>query len=248
MASWLVRRAIRSATYPPKRWLWLHRFRKRQWAGQADIGISSQADARMRGLDRCEIRFINLASRPDRRESVEAQFSKLNISSFERFDAIAEVNGPLGCARSHVAVLETPAAHGKVLMICEDDIVFESDRHEIDPLIDEFLDNPSLDVLCLAFNLATRPHWVSPFLGITDDTQTTALYLCKERARIPIREVFLDSVADLARGRSGSRAAIDQKWKRLQRGRLFFSVPRVRVARQSAGYSDIEKRFTDYGV
>lgn len=227
--------------------LWLQRFRLRKHR-ELRIREAAAPVPLSGGLDRCDIRYINLASRPDRRESIEKQFALLGVSHAVRVEATASKQPLLGCARSHVQALNEPAAEGRVLMICEDDLVVDAARSDIDACIDEFLASPELDVLCLAYNLGTPPYPISGLLSITDNTQTASVYLVKENARKLVRRIFLQSCADLARGRPESVAANDQIWKKLQKGTLFFAIPRARMARQAAGYSDIERRYVDYGL
>jgi GR25 family glycosyltransferase involved in LPS biosynthesis len=69
--------------------------------------------------------YINLASRPDRKQHVESQLTSLGITTFQRFNAIKLANGALGCSMSHLKCLETAKAEGwSHLLIVEDDILF----------------------------------------------------------------------------------------------------------------------------
>ena len=49
--------------------------------------------------------YINLASRPDRKQHVEEQLQILGINA-QRFNAIKLPNGALGCSMSHLKCLE----------------------------------------------------------------------------------------------------------------------------------------------
>ena len=57
------------------------------------------------GLDRCEIHYINLKHREDRRAEIQSEFKALGVTRFACFEAIADANGALGCAKSHETVL-----------------------------------------------------------------------------------------------------------------------------------------------
>ena len=68
--------------------------------------------------------YINLASRPDRKQHVESQLKTLNITA-ERFNAIKLANGALGCSMSHLKCLEIAKANSwPHVLIIEDDIKF----------------------------------------------------------------------------------------------------------------------------
>jgi len=200
-----------------------------------------------RGLERCVTVYINLASRLDRRASMEQLFSENSIES-TRIEAILAVPGALGCAQSHVTALSSPVVRNSPIMVCEDDLVFTVPREEVDLTVEEFLRNPALDVLCLAYNLQSQPVPVSKRLQITDNTQTTACYVVKWHAVDALKLCFLESVDELMSGADPAIAAIDIAWKRLQVGKLIFAVPRARLAVQRPGFSDIVGSVVDYGV
>ena len=68
--------------------------------------------------------YINLTSRPDRKQHVESQMQLLGIP-VQRFNAIKLPNGALGCSMSHLKCLEMAKAAGwPHLLIVEDDIKF----------------------------------------------------------------------------------------------------------------------------
>ena len=68
--------------------------------------------------------YINLSSRPDRKQHVESQLQMLGIKG-ERFNAIKLPNGALGCSMSHLKCLENAKKEGwSHLLIVEDDIKF----------------------------------------------------------------------------------------------------------------------------
>ena len=68
--------------------------------------------------------YINLASRTDRKQHVEAQLKLVGISA-ERFNAVKLPDGALGCSMSHLKCLLTAKEKGwDHVLICEDDITF----------------------------------------------------------------------------------------------------------------------------
>lgn len=172
---------------------------KQRWAGKSDRPPVAQANGPS-GLDRCEIHYINLKHREDRRAEVQSEFKALGVTRFARFEAIADANGALGCAKSHETVLSSASIlEDQLLMICEDDCQFIADRAAIDAAIEEFFFNPHLDVLCLAYN-AENGFAISQNLMITSDTQTMSCYILKAPATAPVLDSVRFSVDNLSRG------------------------------------------------
>jgi len=68
--------------------------------------------------------FINLESRKDRLKHVTNELHKLGIEG-ERFNAIKNKNGAIGCTLSHIKCLELAKERDyPQVFICEDDIKF----------------------------------------------------------------------------------------------------------------------------
>jgi Glycosyltransferase family 25 (LPS biosynthesis protein) len=193
--------------------------------------------------------FINLQSRSDRRRTTTEHLSTFPTLKLERWQATADGNGALGCAQSHASVLENFISQDlDFALVVEDDIEFLVSETELAEIVAEFLNDASLDVLCLANSNQISPRRISEALSISCSTQTAAAYLLKRRAAKPLLRKFRRSIALFGAGEPKKVAAIDQQWKPLQRGRLIFAVPHERVARQRPSFSDIEGRTVNYGV
>jgi glycosyl transferase family 25 len=217
------------------RWLWV---RQKQSIRSITSGSS---------LDLCDIYYINLDHRTDRRANIEKQFSKLDLNSTRRMEAIFNENGALGCAQSHLKVLSNwKRVPERLLFVCEDDCEFSVDRREVEVLVEEFLVNPYLDVLCLAYNAKNGIN-ISNNLMITSNTQTLCCYVLKAHMVEPMLSAAMESIDRLANGYPKKVAAIDVVWKRLQKNYMF-ALPIKRIAKQSASFSDIEHTDVDYGV
>ena len=68
--------------------------------------------------------YINLDSRPDRKQHVERQLGIIGINA-QRFKAIKLQNGALGCSLSHLKLIETAKANNwPHILVVEDDILF----------------------------------------------------------------------------------------------------------------------------
>jgi glycosyl transferase family 25 len=198
-------------------------------------------------FDLCDIYFINLSHRADRREIFERQMQNLNISRFFRFDAHIDADGALGCSLSHLDLLQNaPLAQDRVLMICEDDIQFAVDGDELNRIVLEFLRDNRLDVLCLGHNEKNGIPISKDFM-ITSKTRTMSCYLVKSCARSSLIDDAKRSVRLLKAGVERKRAAVDVTWRRSQKKHIF-AFPRNRMAFQMASYSDIERGLVDYKV
>ena len=192
--------------------------------------------------------YINLESREDRDREVRKEFGRIGLKNYQRFNGIHHDYGILGCALSHSGLLASLGNIQGPAIICEDDIEFLASEKELEQVLREFLEDDRLDVLCIANNYMTKPRPVGKLLAIVDNTQTASCYVVKERSRHFLTEIFQKSAEKLERGGNESIYAPDIYWKKLQRRRLFFAIPRERVARQRASYSDIQKNWVDYGL
>jgi GR25 family glycosyltransferase involved in LPS biosynthesis len=223
-------------------WRWRWFLRKKSRPTPEALGLEPPIN-----LGELRIVYVNLDRRRDRKKEIEKEFEGLGIQHAERFSAIENTDGGLGCAKSHTACLLLIGGEDfRPTLICEDDIEFLAPRETIESVVDEFLLNPLLDVLCLGNALIEKPKKISPQLSISNNVQTTSCYLVKKEAVSPLVEVAQKSVEGLSAGRDYGRYAYDQVWKSLQQGRLIFAVPNTRLVRQRSSYSDIEKKIVSY--
>lgn len=190
------------------------------------------------GVERCDIRYINLDRRGDRKAEFELEMHKLGITWHKRISAIPMTNGLLGCTLSHIMALRQWEASGsKLLLVCEDDAQFVVNRPTLDALIEEFATSPELSVVALAY----RTAWlvpISPILAMSSDIQTTAAYIVKPAHVAELISIFEESVSRLNSPKPKRSAALDKVWKNLQRRRVF-AIPHKPYAIQRPSYSDI---------
>lgn len=190
--------------------------------------------------------IINLDSRQDRWRTVSAHLEAYGIAA-TRFAATAHSHGLAGCALSHAAVLNEAAQRGLfAITVLEDDVRFVGPHVALDAVLDDFLQNPALDVLCLAHVSSPPRLRVSHNLFIAHNIRTTAAYVVKRRALQPLVTTFRESALQIASGRPPERFALDILWQGLQKRSLLFAIPTMPLAIQSASYSDIQKTHVDY--
>lgn len=223
--------------------IWLFRFHLVSRSSPAE-----KVPLAIQSWGRIPVFYINLETRSDRREEVGRELRRVGLRNRSRFTAIPREQGLLGCALSHSALLSQLEEVSGPVIICEDDIQFTADQEALASVLQEFLKDDRLDVLCLANNYSTKPWPISPLLAIVNNTQTTSCYVVKERAKRPLMQIFSVSAGRLESGWDESIFAPDILWKKLQGGRLFFAVPRRQMAKQRASYSDIQRDWVDYGL
>ncbi len=230
-----ARRARKSRRAVREKWVIATRWRRR---GGPEARRLKDLISGLYGLDRCDVIYINLDARTDRREQIERDLAEIGVRAFCRFPAIANRRGSIGCARSHEEVLKNwEPANGKMLLVLEDDCEFLAGRVDLDKAVEEFATSSSLAVLCLA----NETKWAFPIsrrLAISANIQTTAAYVVKPHVRQELVEAFDESACRLSAGEDDSTAACDVVWKRIQATR-FFAVPRRRLIRQRPGFSDV---------
>jgi GR25 family glycosyltransferase involved in LPS biosynthesis len=156
--------------------------------------------------------------------------------------------GSMGCAYSHRNLLREFDTGENTIMVCEDDLEILADPRYFWAVVDDFLRDPRLDVLCLAGNVTDNPLVVSAHLAISQSISTTSCYVVKKSAIALLERNFHQSLGMFFRGESVQVASIDQNWKKLQRRKLIFATPIHRVAAQRKSHSDITGAMEDRGV
>jgi glycosyl transferase family 25 len=190
--------------------------------------------------------YINLLSRPDRKQHVESQLKSIGINA-ERFNAIKMTNGAIGCSMSHIKLIENAKANNwDHILIVEDDILF-TDPNLFVKQLNKFLSNhKDFDVVLIAGNN------LPPYTRI-DDTcvqvnrcQTTTGYLVKSHYYDTLIKNYKDGIVLLMKNpKDHFLYAIDKYWFNLQAIDKWYLIIPLTVT-QREDYSDIEKRATNY--
>lgn len=190
--------------------------------------------------------YINLKSRPDRRQHVEQQLKLIGVNA-NRFDAIKNENGAIGCSLSHLKCLSIAKENNwPHVMIVEDDIKF------LDPSLftrqfNNFIDSGiSYDVILVAGNN------IPPYEKVNDSSikvtrcQTTTGYIVKQHYYDTLINNMKTGVLRLMKEPLNHRLyAIDKYWFQLQEKDNWYLITPPSVT-QREDYSDIEKRPTNY--
>jgi len=190
--------------------------------------------------------YINLASRPDRKQHVESQLNTIGITA-GRFNAIKLPNGALGCSMSHLKCLETAKQQGwPHLLIVEDDIKFlnpELFKNQLNLFLSK---HKSWDVVLIGGNNIPPYTKMDNTCVKVSSCQTTTGYLVNRHYYDILIENIRTGIKNLLKF-PGQHAlyAIDKYWFQLQRRDNWFLIIPLTVT-QREDYSDIEKRPTNY--
>lgn len=189
--------------------------------------------------------YINLPHRKDRYSHMESELKRIGLHSFERFSAIKRNNGALGCALSHLSVLESwDTDKYPYLLVSEDDIRFEVSNEELLEYTSEFINDSLLDILCIG-NFTNDNYYYSDLFCTSNNIQTTSCYLIKKHMKEPLIGSIKTSIMLLENEIDDQFAAIDVTWKRLQ-NKYNFAIPIRGIVVQIASFSDIRKGFVNY--
>jgi glycosyl transferase family 25 len=205
---------------------------------------------------------INLDHRTDRWIGFEESCLKFDvpIQNINRFPAIRDENfGGLGCAKSHLLVTAShlSKSSAQILGVFEDDFRFARPWGDLVDSLDLMAHlGIDWDVLLLSGTFVIASS-IAPARGIhrAHESQTASGYLVKRGYchkllhcySEAVRQMELYNDSQTSRSFIYPRMAIDQWWKPLQRTDKWF-ITSPQMGAQEAGYSDIEKRETNYQV
>jgi GR25 family glycosyltransferase involved in LPS biosynthesis len=192
--------------------------------------------------------YINLDKRLDRKNEIEEEMKKMNLS-VERFRAIPFSPGIVGCGYSHMNVLRLAKDRGyKNVLIFEDDFQFLVSKEEFEENLTLFFENvKEYDVCMLAYNIQKWKETEYPFLMKVLEAQTASAYIVHERFYDRLINLLEENMEKLKITREHWNYANDQCWKRLQPWNDWFCFS-LRLGKQRPSYSDNSLTFQDYGL
>jgi len=191
--------------------------------------------------------YINLLSRPDRKQHVEEQLQLIGIKA-ERFNALELTNGALGCSMSHLKCVETAKKNKwPHVLIVEDDIKF-LDPQLFKNQLNTFLSNHqnNWDVIIIGGNNVPPYQKIDDTCVQVSTCQTTTGYIVNGHYYDILIENFRTGIKKLIESPEQHRIyAIDKFWFQLQKKDKWFLIIPLTVT-QREDYSNIEKRPTNY--
>ena len=190
--------------------------------------------------------YINLLSRPDRKQRVETQLSSIGVSG-TRFDAIKMKNGAIGCSMSHLKILQNAKQNNlDHVMIVEDDILFTNPSLFVTQINNVLTNHDDFDVLLIAGNNMPPYSIIDESCVKVTRCQTTTGYLVKNHYFDTLIQNYKDGILHLIKKPSlHTMYAIDKYWFNLQIKDKWYLITPLTVT-QREDYSDIEKRPTNY--
>ena len=189
--------------------------------------------------------YINLESRVDRDIHIKRELMRMGFLNSERFPAVSNENGAIGCTQSHLSVVQNAIEkRSEYIFVFEDDAQFICTKRGLQNTILEFMNNSALDVLCIGNNVLDNPKKISQRLSRTQNTQTASCYLMKASAFQDFAEVLEDGL-EIMRNGDFRNGAVDIVWKRIQSTRVFV-IPNRKLLIQKKSYSDITNTIVEH--
>lgn len=217
--------------------------------------VSMHAKSCKTAFPRCD--FINLRSRQDRRQRVDAEMGKagLQCGRVEAVNASEAGTAVDACRSSHVKALQAFKASGAPYgLILEDDVVWKKDvplwmvEDRLCAAEKQIKDHPVLLLSCNPYGEIGKsplgsllPADGQPLLREVNGCQTASAYIVRQDYVDKLLAVW-ENVAPGAHTR-----ACDQLWKPLQK-RDGWAMTEPLLIEQGRSYSDIEAKVVDYGV
>lgn len=193
--------------------------------------------------------YINLDSRTDRKDHIE-NFIKILpfFENIERFTAIKNSRGDIGCSMSHIRCLSTLLENDEeYYMIIEDDFCILEQSY-FDSFVKDFnniKDSHNWDIITLTPRGITREKDYLNNFNRIEENQTTTGYIIKHTFIKTLLEVYKEGVLQLMNNNDPNKYSLDQCWKPLQKNSNFIYYKNI-FGGQLPGYSDIEKRNVNY--
>lgn len=197
-------------------------------------------------LDFIPVIYINLKTRPDRKEHVEKELKKIGVNNPHNFNGIKLDNGALGCSMSHLKCIEY-AKHKDydMIFICEDDIEFLDPELFLLQLQKFFEKHKKWDMVLVAGNNMV------PYLPIDEtcikvfNCQTTTGYIVQKHYYDKLINNYKEGIEKLIRYPDVNEYRIDKYWFSMQcKDDWYLIIPLTVVQRED--YSDIEKKVTNF--
>jgi glycosyl transferase family 25 len=189
--------------------------------------------------------YINLDTRTDRRDQIEAECARMSIA-VERFPACRSLTPPIGCTLSHLTVLKLARERGlPSVLVFEDDFEFLVSKDVLDDVLIHLPED--YDVVMLSYNLLRSEPYNHRFVRVLE-AQTASGYIVHSR-------MYDRLIATLEEGYQLFLAnphvhwlyINDQYWKRLQPESRWYATT-VRMGKQRPGWSDLGQKFVDNQV
>ena len=182
-----------------------------------------------------KIFYINLYSRKDRLFFCENQLRNLGID-YERIDAIQHKNGRIGCAKSHIKILQYihNIHYDGYYLILEDDFFFSTDINFTECI--EKMEQYNSPIFCLSYTYEKKSKLDDSYIQIHKSFSTCAYIVHTSFLSILI-ENFKEAIL--------KKKAIDVYWNQLQEKYKFIGYKKPLIL-QLPTFSNITNQDTLY--
>lgn len=193
-----------------------------------------------------KIIYINLERRRDRKEQIEAELDRFNLS-YERFNAI-DYSSIVGCSKSHLEVLRLAKIRGyKNILILEDDFIFLVSKETFEQELDMFFKSGlDFDVCMISYSLLEDEE-VPNFNHVRRvlNARTASGYIVNQSYYDKLIEIYEWAIPLLEQTGSHWLYANDTSWEPLQRrDKWYYFINRI--GKQKEGWSDNSNCFMKY--
>ena len=194
-----------------------------------------------------KIFYINLDKRTDRKEEIENELQKMDLTA-ERYSAIyTPDSGIVGCGYSHLNVLKLAKERGyKNVLILEDDFEFIVSKEEFNIQLQHFFDTiPEYDVCMLSY-IVQESEAVPNNTNISRvlNGQTASGYIVNGSYLDVLINLYSWAIPELERTNEHWNYANDHVWKQLQpKDKWYYLVNRI--GKQRSSYSDNKMSHVD---
>ena len=197
-----------------------------------------------------KIYYINLDKRTDRKELFEKQIDDYLIprNKIERFPAIHNQSGMIGCNQSHLQVLKLALKNKfENILIFEDDFEFLIPKEKFYDLLNKFFQKykDDYDVCYLQYStLETTDK--DEIIGQTKKSHGAAGYLINKKIIQDYINILEYSTNQLIKTNEHWNYQNDVCWHPLQKIKNFYYF-KERIGKQRASHSDLSGQFCDRG-
>ena len=199
-----------------------------------------------------KIYYINLETRKDRNLEIQNELKLYDISEnlIERFNAIYNNKGCIGCSQSHLEILKDASNKNyNNILILEDDFKFVISKETFNKNLSIFFNkyNDDFDVIMLAYNLIEgKDKEKDNLIGYVKKARTSSGYIVNKRILSNLINTMEDGLKKLKETGEHWNYSIDTNWFNLQKEKNWYYF-KERVGIQRPSYSNCSYRFENYG-
>ena len=196
-----------------------------------------------------KIYYINLDSRKDRNKKILNQIRKIDpyLEKTERFEAIYNQKGWIGCAESHLEILKKYIENDyQNVMVLEDDFSFRNFDFK-EKIKNLFTYDNDFDILLLSCNIIDSVNTEKEDIIKVLKSLTTSGYIINKKIYSKLLEVWTEGLEKLKQDPDLNRNSYscDVSWQKLQIENKVYSS-RESIGFQISDFSDIEQRIVSY--